>query len=200
MEMSQISTKVVQLPPSANENAAKKPSDPSPVEKRKEVTEEYSPSKRPPVKEMTQEERSNYIEELKQKSEKHFESLKNLVRKMLEKQGYTFQDIHDGKIDWDTFEVDDETRAEAAANVADDGPFGAEATSNRIVKFAIALSGGDPDKLGILRGAIDEGFSAVKEIFGELPEVSKRTYDMIYDKLEIWEKEQRGESVETDAS
>ncbi|AOM82523.1 hypothetical protein BBEV_1155 [Salisediminibacterium beveridgei] len=168
--------------------------------KQKQSSEVYTPSERPPVKEMTEEERNEYIDELRQKSEYHFESLKNLVRKMLEKQGNTFQDIHDGKIDWETFEVDDETRAEAAAAIADNGPYGAEATSNRIVNFAVALSGGNPDKLAILRDAINDGFSAVKDIFGDLPEVSERTYTLVHDKLDAWEKEQRGEFLEGNIS
>lgn len=193
MEISKASTHVVQLPHSASEAAVQKPSGSSAATKQKQLSEVYSPSEPPPVKDMSEKERGKHIEELRQKSEKHFESLKNLVRKMLEKQGYTFQDIHDGKIDWDTFEVDDDTRAEAA--IQDDGLFGAPATSNRIVNFATTLSGGDPDKLGILRDAINEGFDAVKEIFGELPEVSKRTYDMVHDKLDKWENEQRGKSL-----
>ncbi|WP_069364603.1 hypothetical protein [Salisediminibacterium beveridgei] len=200
MEMTKVSTTVVQLPQSANAKAAQNRSDTSAVIKQKQSSEVYTPSERPPVKEMTEEERNEYIDELRQKSEYHFESLKNLVRKMLEKQGNTFQDIHDGKIDWETFEVDDETRAEAAAAIADNGPYGAEATSNRIVNFAVALSGGNPDKLAILRDAINDGFSAVKDIFGDLPEVSERTYTLVHDKLDAWEKEQRGEFLEGNIS
>lgn len=193
MEITSLPSHVVPPAPSKATSSESKAVHKDTEQTPKQQTETYSPSKRPPVKEMSAEERESYIEELRQKSEKHFESLKNLVRKMLEKQGFTFQDVQDGKIDWDTFEVDDATRAEAAANIAEDGPFGVEATSNRIVNFAIALSGGDVEKLGILREAIDEGFKAVKDIFGELPEISLETQRVIHDKLDQWEKEQRGQ-------
>ncbi|QKS72811.1 hypothetical protein FLK61_40080 [Paenalkalicoccus suaedae] len=187
VEISRFSQPVAKpVKPQSQDNATKKE---APVEKPK--TEEYVPSARPNVKEMTPEERDNYISNLRKQSEQHFESLKNLVKKMLEKQGLSYQDFVDGNVDFDKIEVDDETRAEAAAAIADDGPLGAEATSERIVNFAIALSGGDVEKLGILRGAIDDGFKAVKDIFGELPEVSKKTYDLIQEKLNAWEKAQK---------
>lgn len=191
MEITSFSTYVVPSAPSKAPSSESKNTQKETDQATKQKSEGYTPSKRPPVKEMSPAERETYIAELKQKSEKHFESLKNLVRKMLEKQGFSFQDVKDGTIDWDAFEVDEATKAEAAANIAEDGPFGVEATSNRIVNFAIALSGGDVEKLGILRDAIDEGFRAVKDIFGELPDISLETQRVIHEKLDEWESSQR---------
>ncbi|SDO62090.1 hypothetical protein [Alkalicoccus daliensis] len=163
----------------------------------KDSKETYTPSPRPDVKNMSPEERDNYLNKLRQESDKHFESLKNLVAKMLEKQGFTFQDLHGDSNVAETIEVDEETRLAAEKAVAEDGPYGAEAVSDRLVNFAIALSGGNVDKLDVLRGAIDMGFKAVEDIFGELPEVSKQTYALIQEKLAAWEKEQRGTPAES---
>lgn len=190
MEISRYSPK-----PSTMKTAAgykQTASEAKPAEK--QVKEFYTPSKQKNVKNMSSEEKTQHIEKLRQDADKHFESLKNLVAKMLEKQGYTFQDLQEGNVDWKSLEADEETRLAAAAAVAEDGPYGAEAVSDRLVNFAIALSGGDVDKLGLLRGAIDQGFEAVKDVFGELPEVSVRTYDLIQEKLTAWETEKRSEA------
>lgn len=138
---------------------------------------------------MSEKERNNVIAELKKETEKLYNSLKTVVEKLLQQQGFSFQDFQDGEIDLRDIGVDDETSAEAAAQVADDGPLGAEAVSERIVKFAIALSGGDPSRLETIKKAIDAGFDAAKDIVGELPEVSLKTYDLIMDKLDKWGQE-----------
>jgi uncharacterized coiled-coil protein SlyX len=138
---------------------------------------------------MTEKERNNVIAELKKESEKLYDSMKTLIEKLLNKQGFSYEDFEKGQIDLRELEVDDETRAEAAAAIAEDGPFGAEAVSERIVQFAMALSGGDPSRLEIIKKAINDGFGAVKDIVGELPEVSLKTYDLIMEKLNKWEQE-----------
>ena len=45
--------------------------------------------------------------------------------------------------------------------------------SDRIVDAAKAFSGGDKNKLGLMRGAIEAGFKAAAGMFGgKLPEIS----------------------------
>ena len=122
------------------------------------------------------------IQKLKAQSEKAFESLKRLVEQLLQRQGYS------GSIQgrFDIMQVDEPTRIEAEALIAEDGPLGPEAVSERIVDFAIAISAGDKSKVAILKGAIDEGFRQVKNMLGSLPDVSLRTYDLIMEKLDRW--------------
>lgn len=136
---------------------------------------------------MSEKERNKVIVELKKETEKLYNSMEKLVEKLLNQQGFSFQDFQNGKIDLRDIEVDEKTRAKAADAVADDGPLGAEAVSERIVKFAIALSGGDTSRLETIKKAIDDGFDAVKDLVGELPEVSLQTYDLIMDKLDKWD-------------
>ena len=44
------------------------------------------------------------------------------------------------------FTVDEETQKQAQADIAEDGYWGVEQTSDRILDFAKALSGNDPEK------------------------------------------------------
>ncbi len=123
------------------------------------------------------------INKLKSESDARFESLKELVRQMLERQGMTFRDV----LANETVEVDPVTRAEAQAMIAEGGEFSAEAVSDRLVEFAISISGGDKSKFDLLANAIDQGFSAAKSALGgSLPEISLKTYDLIMEKLAAW--------------
>lgn len=123
------------------------------------------------------------INELKSQSEARFNNLKQLVRQLLERQGMTFRDV----LANETVEVDEVTRSEAQAMIADGGEFSAEAVSDRLVEFAVTLSGGDKSKFDLLADAIDQGFSAAKSALGgKLPEISLKTYDLVMEKLAAW--------------
>ncbi|KUO52778.1 MAG: hypothetical protein APF76_02260 [Desulfitibacter sp. BRH_c19] len=121
------------------------------------------------------------IEILRNESEKAYETLLRIVMELIDNQG---------RVDGQKKSAHEESlRMEASKLIHDDGPLGAEAVSNRIVDFAIAISGGDKSKIEVLRGAIEEGFKQAKDILGELPEVSQKTYDLIIEKLDKWEKD-----------
>ena len=71
--------------------------------------------------------------------------------------------------------------------VEEGGYYSAEATSDRLVQFAISLSGGDTDKADMLIEAVKKGFSLAGDVWGgELPEICQRTYDMTMKKFEAW--------------
>lgn len=127
------------------------------------------------------------IERLKKQSQDAYANLRNLVEKLLLKQGYTFKDITFDQ--WQDIEVDEVTRVEAQKMIEPGGIFSAEAVSDRIVEFAKAISGGDVSKLDTLRKAIDKGFKEAEKILRELPEVSKETYKLINEKLDAWAAE-----------
>lgn len=77
--------------------------------------------------------------------------------------------------------------AQAKADVAEGGYWSAEATSDRFLDFAKALSGGDSSKADLLLDAFKEGYAAATEAWGgELPEISKNTYDMTLKKFDAW--------------
>ena len=128
----------------------------------------------------------NTILKLKAETDKAYDSLRRIVEELLTRQGKTFKLLDPGAI----IEIDDKARLEAEALIGPDGELGAEKTSQRIVDFAIAASGGDKSKLETLRNAIDRGFKEAEKILGKLPEISRQTYDAIMEKLDAWEKEE----------
>lgn len=126
------------------------------------------------------------IAQMKAETERHFAAFRQIVKQIIEKQGYTVDMAISGEV---TVEIDAETRAEAQAQIADDGYWGVDQTAGRILDFAKALSGGDPSKIETLRGAFVEGFEQAKEAFGgELPEISQKTYDKVMQGFDEWQK------------
>lgn len=119
------------------------------------------------------------IARLKQQAQEAKNNLRKLVEDLLRQQGMRLQA--------DAPLIDDETINAAKQAVSEEGDYGVEALSDRIVQFAIAVSGGDKAKFAELKSAIDEGFSAAKETLGgELPEISQKTYEATMKKLEQW--------------
>ena len=113
--------------------------------------------------------------------------LENIVHKLISGQGDAYgkanniwQSLASGN-----FTVDPATKAQAQADIAEDGYWGVNATSDRIVDFAVALAGDDPEKLEEMRAAFQKGFDkAAKTWGGELPDISQRTYDAVMEKFD----------------
>jgi len=129
----------------------------------------------------------NLINKLKADAEARTAQLRSLVEQMMGKQVNAYGQANDiwkflasGK-----FTVDPATKAQAQADIAEDGYWGVEATSSRILDFATALTGGDPSKVEEMREAFKKGYAmAEKKWGGELPEISKRTYDAVMKKFD----------------
>lgn len=84
-------------------------------------------------------------------------------------------------------EITPEMIAEAKADVAEDGYYGVEATANRLVDFAKALSGGDPSKAEMLKDAFLSAYDQAEEMWGdELPEISKQTKARTEELFDQW--------------
>ena len=81
------------------------------------------------------------------------ERMANLVQQMLGKQvtqSNILEAIQEGKFSEEDIE-------QAKKDTAEDGYWGVEQTSDRMVKFALALTGGDPDKLDSMIEAFEKG-------------------------------------------
>lgn len=129
------------------------------------------------------------IEKMKAEAELKTAQLRSLVEKMLLKQGQKFTTLADAfdMIKEGTIEVDDETAAEAAKEVADDGYWGVEQTSERLFSFAKALAGNDPTKADSMLEALQKGFDQAAEQWGgELPEICQKTLEAARKKLTDW--------------
>lgn len=128
------------------------------------------------------------IERLKAEADKNYQTLRQLIQQLLERQGVNIELALSGDA---TVEVDEETRTQAQEAISDGGPLSPENVSNRIVDFAIAISGGDKTKLALLKEAIDKGFQAAADALGgTLPDISYQTYELVMEKLDAWANEE----------
>lgn len=84
-------------------------------------------------------------------------------------------------------EITDEMVEQAKKDVAEDGYFGVEATAKRMVDFAKALSGDNPEKADLLMDAFLDGFDKATEAWGDgLPEISQKTKERTIELFEEW--------------
>lgn len=139
---------------------------------------------------------SALVAKLKADAEERTAQLRSLVEKMMTKQGTAigtadsmWSFLAKGK-----FEDEDGNSlltaadiAQAKADIAEDGYWGVEQTSDRILDFAKALSGDDPDKADLLLDAFKKGFEQATKAWGDkLPDISQRTYDAVVEKFNNW--------------
>lgn len=142
------------------------------------------------------------VSKLKADAERRTMQLRSLVEKLLLNQGnsYTiasdedmYKLLREGNI-----KVDAKTATQAKKDISEDGYWGVEQTSDRIVSFAKALSGGDPDKADEMITAFVKGFKAATKSWGdELPDICQRTYNATMDKLNQWKSGTNDQSKES---
>lgn len=136
--------------------------------------------------------RTAIINQMKADQEKHMQTLQDLVSKMMGQQANAFGAATDM---WKflasgNFEVDAATKAQAQEDISEDGYWGVEQTSERILDFAKALSGGDTSKAEMLKDAFIKGYKQAMGEWGkDLPEISQKTYDKVMEKFDKWVNE-----------
>ena len=83
--------------------------------------------------------------------------------------------------------MDAATKAQAEKDISEDGYWGVKQTSERILDFATALTGGDPSQIEKMRAAFKKGYEQAEKTWGgKLPDISKQTYDAVmagFDKM-----------------
>jgi len=132
------------------------------------------------VNKMSQEERANLVSQLKADQENRLNQLTQLVSEMLGGQAKSFANANDM---WKVlasgdFTVDAATKAQAQADIAEDGYWGVSQTSQRLFDFASALAGDDVDKMKEMQEAMMKGFKLATDTWGkELPQISRDTID-----------------------
>jgi hypothetical protein len=113
--------------------------------------------------------------------------MRSLVEQLMSKQATTYGNATDM---WQflksgNYTVDAATKAQAQADIAEDGYWGVNQTSDRIISFATALTGGDPDKIEEMRAAFQKGYEKAEKTWGgSLPEISQQTYDAVMKKFD----------------
>lgn len=133
------------------------------------------------------------IAQMKADTNNRVAQLRGIVEQMMSKQGVAI-----GKADdmWaflagGNYTVSAETKAQAQQDISEDGYWGVKQTSDRIVDFAKALSGGDKSKAEELLNAFKKGFQQATKSWGKtLPEISQKTYDAVLEKFDAWVNEE----------
>jgi hypothetical protein len=136
---------------------------------------------------LSEDDRKSIVAQLKADQEKRQSQLTSLVSQMLNKQANTYgtatnmwQFLASGN-----FTVDADTQAQAQKDIAEDGYWGVTQTSDRIVQFATSLAGDDTESLQKMRDAFIKGYEQAEKTWGgELPDISKQTYDAVLEKLD----------------
>ena len=127
------------------------------------------------------------INKLKADADARTSQLRSLVEKIMGKQADTYGNANDiwSFLRSGNYTVDPATKAQAQADIAEDGYWGVNQTSDRIIQFATALTGGDPDKIEAMRDAFKKGYAQAEKTWGgSLPEISQKTYDAVMEKFD----------------
>ena len=130
---------------------------------------------------------TNLVNKLMADAENRASQLRSLVEQMMGKQANTYGNANDiwSFLRSGNFTVDPATKAQAQADIAEDGYWGVNQTSDRIIQFANALTGGDPDKIESMREAFKKGYAQAEKTWGgSLPEISQKTYDAVMEKFD----------------
>lgn len=139
------------------------------------------------------------ISKLKADQQSRLQSMQSLVENLLNKQKGTFdianllkKDDVSGLNLSATFEAaaknaDPDTIKAAQESISEDGYWGVNKTSDRLVSMAIALSGGDTSKADEMMSAIQKGYDRATSAWGkELPDICKNTLEATKQKMDDW--------------
>lgn len=146
---------------------------------------------------------SAIVAQLKADAEARTKQLMDIVQQTISQQGKTL-----GQTDsiWSflakgDFTVSPEVKAQAQADIAADGYWGVEKTSDRILDFAKALAGDDPSKADELFNAFKKGFEKATGTWGsKLPSISQDTYKAVEEKFNKWKNEGKTSDSTTDSA
>ena len=135
------------------------------------------------------------IAKLKADADAKFSQLRGIVEQLISKQSKAsetvsiWEQFKNGVLNG-TIEVDPATAKQAQEDISEDGYWGVKQTSERILDFAKAISGNDPEKAEQMREAIKKGYESAADFWGgELPELSQKTYDAVMKGLDDWKEE-----------
>lgn len=169
------------------ENTAAEKTSPAEKAEEKGVVYEQSKEQKTDSSKKTYTADTKLINKLKADAEERTAQLRNLVEQMMGKQANTYGTANNM---WNflrsgNYTVDAATKAQAQADIAEDGYWGVNKTSDRIISFATALTGGDPDKIEEMRAAFLKGYEKAEKTWGgKLPEISRQTYDAVLKKFD----------------
>ena len=131
-------------------------------------------------KKMSDADRAKVVQQMKEADAARQNQLIELVNKTLSgqanaygKAGNIWQRLRSGD-----FTVDAATKAQAQADIGENGYYGVKQTSQRLFDFAKALAGDDVDKMKKMQSAMEKGFKQAEKTWGgKLPAICQETID-----------------------
>jgi len=154
-----------------------------------EKSEQVNADSSKQIYKMSKTDREAIVKQMKDEMLKREQQLVDLVKQMIGKQGSTYA-VATGDDIWKflasgDFTVDEATKEQAQKDIAEDGYWGVEQTSQRIFDFACALAGDDVEAMEKMQKAFEKGFKEATGAWGkELPEISQKTRDAVNKKFE----------------
>ena len=124
--------------------------------------------------------RAKIVQQMKEADAARQNQLIELVNKTLSgqanaygKAGNIWQRLRSGD-----FTVDAATKAQAQADIGENGYYGVKQTSQRLFDFAKALAGDDVEKMKKMQSAMEKGFKQAEKTWGgKLPSICQDTID-----------------------
>lgn len=130
------------------------------------------------------------VQQLLKQTQEQTAKFEQMIVDVLAKQtNKTFQAMPNSNLKafFSGLEVDAATQAQAQKDIADDGYWGVDQTAGRILDFAKAIAGDDPEQLEKMRTAVQKGFKEAERMWGgKLPDISGRTYDTVMKGFDDW--------------
>ena len=151
------------------------------------------------INKMSASDRAALVQQLKQDQENRQQSLISLVHDMMNGQAKSYSLATGDDSIWrflssGNFTVDAATKAQAQADIAEDGYWGIAQTSQRLVDFASALAGDDVEKMQKMQQAMEKGFKQATAAWGKsLPEISQKTLEAANKLFEDYYKSKEAE-------
>lgn len=124
------------------------------------------------------------VQRLIEENERKQEEFKQLIRSLIADQGETYNMV----LFKQKLNVTPEVAEKAKESISDGGEYSVDSVATNIMNMAKALSGGDTSKISELRDGFLKGFKEAEKAWGgELPEISKKTYDEVLKRFDEWE-------------
>lgn len=139
------------------------------------------------INKMNKADRAALVAQLKADAEARENKFISLIQKMMSEQTNAYGQANDiwKFLASGEYTVDPATKAQAQADIAEDGYYGVKQTSARIFDFACALAGDDVEKMKEMQKAFEEGFKKAEKTWGgKLPDISYETQNAVNKKFE----------------
>lgn len=138
--------------------------------------------------------RDAIIAQMKADTQARMNQLTDIVKDMMKGQGNSFAIASNDDV-WSflasgNYTVTEAAKLQAQEDISENGYWGVKQTSDRILDFAKALSGGDASKADLLLDAFKKGYQKATGSWGKnLPDICQETYKAVEEKFAAWKKE-----------